>query len=79
MWVHYLCQFLTATTDKKSSPKVIFWFTLSLTFAALYSILALQQVFSSEYVVQDDARQHVFWMRRFLDPALSVCRGLGER
>jgi hypothetical protein len=70
MWVHYLWQFLSATTDKKSSPKVIFWFTLSLTFAALYSILALQQVFRGEYVVQDDARQHVFWMRRFLDPEL---------
>ncbi|WP_210404668.1 hypothetical protein [Chroococcidiopsis sp. TS-821] len=26
--------------------------------------------FSSYYVVQDDARQHVFWMRRFLDPDL---------
>ncbi|MEQ9355482.1 hypothetical protein [Coleofasciculus chthonoplastes] len=70
MWIYYLWQFLSASTDKKSSPKVIFWFTLSLTFAALYSILALQQVFRGEYVVQDDARQHVFWMRRFLDPEL---------
>jgi hypothetical protein len=29
--------------------------------------LALQKAFSGEYIVQDDARQHVFWMRRFLD------------
>ncbi|HBB34112.1 MAG TPA: hypothetical protein DDZ80_31020 [Cyanobacteria bacterium UBA8803] len=47
-----------------------FWFTLSLTFAAIYAALALREGLSSEYVVQDDARQHVFWMRRFLDPEL---------
>ncbi|MGJ3247178.1 MAG: hypothetical protein ACFE0I_14040 [Elainellaceae cyanobacterium] len=48
----------------------MFWFCLSLTFAAIYSVLALQQAFSAEYVVQDDARQHVFWMQRFLTPDL---------
>jgi hypothetical protein len=47
--------------------KLKFWFSLSLTFAAIYSILGLREAFSSEYVVQDDARQHVFWMLRFLD------------
>jgi hypothetical protein len=49
---------------------MVFWFSLSLTFAAMYALLGLQIAFSSEYVVQDDARQHVFWMRRFLDPEL---------
>ena len=48
----------------------MFWFSLSLTFSLIYGVLALQQAFSSKYVVQDDARQHVFWMRRFIDPAL---------
>ncbi|MBE9191254.1 hypothetical protein IQ230_13000 [Gloeocapsopsis crepidinum LEGE 06123] len=47
-----------------------FWFGLSLIFATLYGILALQHAFGSEYIVQDDARQHVFWMRRFLNSAL---------
>ncbi|PIG91475.1 hypothetical protein [Gloeocapsopsis sp. IPPAS B-1203] len=47
-----------------------FWFGLSLIFATLYGILALQHAFGSEYIVQDDARQHVFWMRRFLNPEL---------
>lgn len=47
-----------------------FWLSLSLTFAAIYSLLALFQGFSGEYVVQDDARQHVFWMQRFIDPSL---------
>lgn len=49
---------------------VVFWLSLSLTFAAVYGVLALQQAFSSEFMVQDDARQHVFWMQRFVDPTL---------
>ena len=65
-----LHRFLTAPTANKSSPQMIFWLSLSLTFAAIYSILALKRAFSGEYVVQDDARQHVFWMRRFLDADL---------
>jgi hypothetical protein len=36
----------------------------------LYSYLGLRQAFSSPYVVQDDVRQHVFWMWRFVDPEL---------
>lgn len=47
-----------------------FWFGLSLAVAVLYSIPGLQEAFSGPYVIQDDARQHVFWMRRFLDLTL---------
>lgn len=47
-----------------------FWFGLSLAFAAVYGLLGLKQGFSSEWIVQDDARQHVFWMLRFIDPKL---------
>ncbi|MEG4961139.1 MULTISPECIES: hypothetical protein [unclassified Microcoleus] len=65
-----LHKFLTATVDRTSRSRTIFWLTLSLTFAALYAILGLKQVFSAEYMVQDDARQHVFWMMRFVDPEL---------
>ncbi len=45
-----------------------FWWWLSMTMAVLYGVLALPMAFQGEYVVQDDARQHVFWMQRFLDP-----------
>jgi len=38
--------------------------------AALYSVLALRLAFRIPNLVQDDARQHIFWMRRYLDPAL---------
>lgn len=47
-----------------------FWLALTLTFTVIYSLLGLQEAFASNYLVQDDARQHVFWMRRFLNPRL---------
>jgi len=49
---------------------VLFWFSLSLTIATIYSGLALREAFSHAYIIQDDARQHVFWMQRFIDREL---------
>ena len=46
------------------------WLGISLIFALFYSFLGLREGFSSEYVVQDDARLHVVWMLRFVDPEL---------
>ncbi|MBE9129029.1 hypothetical protein IQ257_02845 [Coleofasciculus sp. LEGE 07092] len=63
-------KFFTTPTDKGFTPQLIFWFSLSLTFAVLFGLLGLKEAFSSEYVIQDDAQQHVFWMQRFLDPEL---------
>ena len=48
----------------------MFWLGLSLAFGLVYGMLVWQQAFAGEYVVQDDARQHVFWMQRFRDPDL---------
>lgn len=45
------------------------WLGVTLAIAAGYGGLALQQAFASDYVVQDDARQHIFWMQRLVDPA----------
>jgi hypothetical protein len=61
---------LTTPVARTFNRQVMFWFSLSMTFALIYGILGLQQAFSGEYVVQDDARQHVFWMQRFFDPEL---------
>ncbi len=47
---------------------LLFWLGLSLAFGWVYGMLVWQQAFSGDYVVQDDARQHVFWMQRFVDP-----------
>ena len=50
------------------ATKKYFWFSLSLLVGISYSLLAIQEAFADNYVVQDDARQHVFWMLRFIDP-----------
>ena len=47
-----------------------FWLALSLAFSFTFGWLAFQQGTAGPYVVQDDARQHVFWMQRYLDPSL---------
>lgn len=56
--------------SRTSKSQIIFWFSLSLAFAIIYSLLELQQAFGSPYVVQDDARVYVSWMQRFLEPDL---------
>ena len=70
MPIAQLHKFLTKTVDRQSRSHTIFWLTLSLTFAAVYGFLGLRQAFSAEYIVQDDARQLVFWMMRFVDREL---------
>lgn len=57
-----------AATSKIAKTRL--WFSLSLLVAGFYCLEALQEAFASNYVVQDDARQHVFWMQRFLDAEL---------
>lgn len=62
---------LQVLLQKRPSRAVVcFWLGVSLAFAMLYSYLSLQQAFAGPFVVQDDARQHVFWMQRFLDGTL---------
>lgn len=56
--------------EKPTRRQIFFWLGVSLLVSFLYSLPALQEAFGNEYVIQDDARQHVFWMRRFLDPGL---------
>jgi hypothetical protein len=43
---------------------------LALLYAAIPPIKGLIEAFSSPFVFQDDARQFVFWMHRWMDPAL---------
>lgn len=58
------------TPSPKAQRQTWIWFGLSLLVAAIYGGWIIYQAFSQPYIVQDDARQHVFWMRRFLDPEL---------
>lgn len=70
MLISSLHKFLTYPINKKSSQEVIFWFILSMTLAVLYGFLALKKAFLSSLSVQDDARQHIFWMQRFFNADL---------
>ncbi|AFZ36708.1 hypothetical protein Sta7437_3201 [Stanieria cyanosphaera PCC 7437] len=63
-------QFFFASNSQLTNKRSLFWLTFALTFAAIYGWLTLQKGFNGEWVVQDDARQHVFWMLRFIDPQL---------
>ena len=44
------------------------WLSIALFFP--YAVASLHRALASPYVVQDDARQHVFWAYRFVDPGL---------
>jgi len=63
------CRYLLSTSPP-TKARERFWLGLTVVFSLTYSLMALQKAFDSTYVVQDDARQHVFWMQRFLDPSL---------
>jgi len=57
------------STPKALPSRKVFWW-LSLAVATFFGLQSIQYAFSSQYIVQDDVRQHGFWMQRFLDPQL---------
>lgn len=57
-------------SDRDARAQVWFWLGLSLVCAFVMAWIGQMPAFAGEFTVQDDARQHVFWMRRFLDPGL---------
>jgi hypothetical protein len=61
---------LYATLFPGTRQQLRFWLSASLLVAVVYGVLGCQEAWAERYMVQDDARQHVFWMRRFLDPEL---------
>ncbi|WP_416670409.1 hypothetical protein [Egbenema bharatensis] len=65
-----LHQFFFKPLDKTARSRLLFWQILSLTVAAICPIVALEKAFGGAFIMQDDARQHVFWMSRFVDPEL---------
>ena len=65
-----LRELLTAPVARGFDHRTVFWLSLSLLCAVWFAGEGLRQAFSSHYVVQDDARQHVFWMERFIDGGL---------
>jgi len=70
MLAKQLHSWLFPTAETPPRAQVRFWFWVSLAIALAYLIPVLHEAFSSPYMVQDDARQHIFWMARFTDPDL---------
>jgi hypothetical protein len=46
------------------------WFFLSLISPFYYGLLSIFFGFSHEYIIQDDARQHIVWLQQLVDPQL---------
>ncbi|PZD73165.1 hypothetical protein C1752_02244 [Acaryochloris thomasi RCC1774] len=64
-WQHFLDRSQRLFTPNNRT----FWFRLSFIAPLYFGLIALgYQMLGPEYVVQDDARQHVVWMQRFVDP-----------
>ncbi|WP_194047491.1 hypothetical protein [Nostoc edaphicum] len=49
---------------------VVFWYSLSLTFAIGYIFMGVRQAFTSKYIVSDDAREYISWIYRYFNPDL---------
>lgn len=47
-----------------------FWLGLSLIALLYFGLISLHYGLSQDYLVQDDARQHVVWLQQFIDPEL---------
>jgi hypothetical protein len=62
--------FLVAPKDERAGSSERFWLWSSYAFALYFALSALLEALASDYVVQDDARQHVFWTLRYFDPEL---------
>jgi hypothetical protein len=61
---------LVTPVETKSDPRTIFWLCLSIALSVVIAYGPLRQSFSGAYVLQDDSRQHIFWLERFVDPDL---------
>ena len=54
----------------QSKPISFNWLIPSVVFAAYFALISLSYAFSQDYLIQDDARIHVVWLQKFLDPEL---------
>jgi hypothetical protein len=63
-------QLLNYAEVQPSGQRAWPFFALTMLYAASCAFLALRQAFASSYMLADDAREHVFWMFRFVDPGI---------
>ncbi len=55
---------------KVSTQAQLFWLSLSLIISLFFGAISLKEAFRGEFIIQDDAQQHVFWFWRFVDSEL---------
>jgi hypothetical protein len=53
-----------------SNSDTFFWFSASLCATLYFGLISLNHAFSQNYIVQDDVRQHVVWLQKFVDAQL---------
>lgn len=70
MLIERLRRLLTDSAATNSKVHRRAWLCLSLLFSVYYAGIGIERGFGSKYVIQDDARSHVFWMQRYIDPEL---------
>ncbi len=70
MKIDRLQMFLTRPLSKIPRTITKFWFALSLAFTSFYSLPVVSEALGHQYLISDDGRQHLFWMRQFLDAQL---------
>lgn len=63
-----LHRLITDTNSRSFTIQRRICLILSLIFGLFYSYLELQEAFSGNYVVQDDARVYTFWLQKFIEP-----------
>ncbi|NER79689.1 MAG: hypothetical protein F6K42_08915 [Leptolyngbya sp. SIO1D8] len=55
---------------KSSQKKSMIWLSATLLMSFLFSLKTISNVFKYEFIIQDDARQHVVWLEKYLDASL---------
>lgn len=53
-----------------TNQKTNLWFGLSLLVPLYFGLISLHYVVSHQYIIQDDARQHLVWLQRLVEPEL---------
>ena len=61
---------IRSKADNGSYLNYKLWLILSLLVAILYGIESISYALNHPEIIQDDARHHIIWMRRFIDPEL---------
>ena len=56
--------------SQRNSQSYYLCLSISILFTLYYGLYFYYFVFSQEYIVQDDVRQHIVWLQRFIDPQL---------